>query len=183
MVEMPQILKKDTIAPNQGNITSTLTNYEVNFGYGLRMFIIKKNVTWNARYCSGDSLDKALVKGKIVLCDSVNSGEGPSAAGAVGAIMQYYLDSAFNFPLPVSCLGSDDGMDVSTYLNTTRFVFKNKNSSLLNLLNKLLNCISCHVLVENQKQKYWKVLKKRMNKLHMWFHFHQEGLTLLRMTF
>ncbi|KAK8277540.1 hypothetical protein V6Z12_D10G275600 [Gossypium hirsutum] len=73
-----------------------------------------------SRYCSEDSLDKALVKGKIVLCDSVNSGEGPLAAGAVGAIMQYYLDSAFNFPLPVSCLGSDDGTDVSTYLNTTR---------------------------------------------------------------
>ncbi|MBA0871374.1 hypothetical protein Goshw_024794 [Gossypium schwendimanii] len=73
-----------------------------------------------SRYCSEDSLDKALVKGKIVLCDSVNSGEGPLAAGAVGAIMQYYLDSAFNFPLPVSCLGFDDGTDVSTYLNTTR---------------------------------------------------------------
>ncbi|TYH00449.1 hypothetical protein ES288_A10G277600v1 [Gossypium darwinii] len=73
-----------------------------------------------SRYCSGDSLDKTVVKGKIVLCDSVDSGEGPLAAGAVGAIMQYYLDSAFNFPLPVSCLGSEDGTDVSTYLNTTR---------------------------------------------------------------
>ncbi|KAK5795511.1 hypothetical protein PVK06_036779 [Gossypium arboreum] len=95
--------KKDTIAPNRGNITSNFTNHKVDFGYS-----------------SGDSLDKTVVKGKIVLCDSVDSGEGPLAAGAVGAIMQYYLDSAFNFPLPVSCLGSEDGTDVSTYLNTTR---------------------------------------------------------------
>ncbi|TYJ16406.1 hypothetical protein E1A91_A10G250900v1 [Gossypium mustelinum] len=41
-----------------------------------------------SRYCSGDSLDKTVVKGKIVLCDSVDSGEGPLAAGAVGAIIK-----------------------------------------------------------------------------------------------
>ncbi|XP_017984507.1 PREDICTED: cucumisin [Theobroma cacao] len=73
-----------------------------------------------SRYCSEDSLDETLVEGKIVLCDEVSYGEGAIAAGAVGAVMQDYLDSAFNFPLPVSCLGSDDGSEVSSYLNTTR---------------------------------------------------------------
>lgn len=77
--------------------------------------------TYKRRYCSEDSLDETLVEGKIVLCDEVSYGEGAIAAGAVGAVMQDYLDSAFNFPLPVSCLGSDDGSEVSSYLNTTRF--------------------------------------------------------------
>ncbi|XP_022764503.1 cucumisin-like [Durio zibethinus] len=73
-----------------------------------------------SRYCFEDSLDKTLVAGKIVLCDDVSDGEGAIAAGAVGAIMQDYLDSAFNFPLPVSCLGFNDSSEVWSYLNSTR---------------------------------------------------------------
>ncbi|XVF83796.1 hypothetical protein PTKIN_Ptkin16aG0521200 [Pterospermum kingtungense] len=80
----------------------------------------KGYVSSESRYCSEDSLDKNLVAGKIVLCDGANDGEGASAAGAVGAVMQYYLDLAYNFPLPVSCLSSDDGTEVSSYLNSTR---------------------------------------------------------------
>ncbi|KAK8515078.1 hypothetical protein V6N12_001238 [Hibiscus sabdariffa] len=72
------------------------------------------------RYCWEDSLDKALVAGKIVLCDEVNNGEGAVVAGAIGAIMEGYLDSAFNFPLPVSCLGTDNGTEILNYLNSTR---------------------------------------------------------------
>ncbi|KAK8491083.1 hypothetical protein V6N11_047126 [Hibiscus sabdariffa] len=73
-----------------------------------------------SRYCWEDSLDKALVAGKIVLCDEVNNGEGAVVAGAIGAIMEGYLDSAFNFPLPVSCLGTDNGTEILNYLNSTR---------------------------------------------------------------
>lgn len=61
-----------------------------------------------------------MVKGKIVLCDGLNDGEGASAAGAIGAVMQDYIDVAFNFPLPVSCLSSDAGSEVSSYLNSTK---------------------------------------------------------------
>ncbi|KAK8976699.1 hypothetical protein V6N11_057297 [Hibiscus sabdariffa] len=73
-----------------------------------------------SRYCGEDTLDKALVTGKIVLCDEVNNGEGAVLAGAIGAIMEGYLDSAFNFPLPVSCLGTDNGTEILSYLNSTR---------------------------------------------------------------
>ncbi|XWS74896.1 hypothetical protein CRYUN_Cryun01aG0037700 [Craigia yunnanensis] len=72
---------------------------------------------WN---CLEDSLDKTLVAGKIILCDEVSDGEGASAAGDVGAVMKDYLDSAFNFPLPVSCLGLDDGSEVSNYLELNK---------------------------------------------------------------
>ncbi|XP_039067526.1 cucumisin-like [Hibiscus syriacus] len=73
-----------------------------------------------SRYCWEDSLDKALVAGKVVLCDEVNNGEGAISAGAIGAIMEGYLDTAYNFPLPVSCLGPDNRTEVLTYLNSTR---------------------------------------------------------------
>ncbi|XVE99672.1 hypothetical protein REPUB_Repub03eG0220100 [Reevesia pubescens] len=73
-----------------------------------------------SRYCYEGSLDKTKVAGKIVLCDEANDGEGVVAARAVGAILQDNIDSAFNFPLPVSCIGFDDGSEVSSYLNKTR---------------------------------------------------------------
>ncbi|KAF2296168.1 hypothetical protein GH714_036454 [Hevea brasiliensis] len=74
-----------------------------------------------SRYCIQSSLDKTLVKGKIVLCDYI-SGETASAAGAIGTIMQdgYFQDVAYNFPLPASHLALCAGFDVSEYVNKTR---------------------------------------------------------------
>ncbi|KAE8671939.1 Subtilisin-like serine endopeptidase family protein [Hibiscus syriacus] len=72
-----------------------------------------------SRYCWDDSMDKALVAGKIVFCDEVNSGEGAISTGTIGAIMEGYLDAADNFPLPVSYLGTDNGTEVFNYLNST----------------------------------------------------------------
>ncbi|RZC61319.1 hypothetical protein C5167_023068 [Papaver somniferum] len=75
-----------------------------------------------SRFCTTGSLDKALVTGKIVLCDFLTSGNPALSAGAVGTVMQDggFKDVAFAFPLPASYLGLDDGSDVSLYLNTTR---------------------------------------------------------------
>ncbi|KAF2296158.1 hypothetical protein GH714_036415 [Hevea brasiliensis] len=75
-----------------------------------------------SRYCIQSSLDKTLVKGKIVLCDYISSGETASAAGAIGTIMQdgYFQDVAYNFPLPASHLALCAGFDVSEYVNKTR---------------------------------------------------------------
>ncbi|KAI3910446.1 hypothetical protein MKX01_034840 [Papaver californicum] len=75
-----------------------------------------------SRFCTTDSLDKALVTGKIVLCDLLTSGNPALSAGAVGTIMQDggFKDVAFAFPLPATYLGLDDGSNVSLYLNTTK---------------------------------------------------------------
>ncbi|KAI3945594.1 hypothetical protein MKW92_032561 [Papaver armeniacum] len=75
-----------------------------------------------SRFCTTGSLDKALVTGKIVLCDLLTSGNPALSAGAVSTVMQDggFKDVAFAFPLPASYLGQDDGSDVSLYLNTTR---------------------------------------------------------------
>ncbi|KAF9597456.1 hypothetical protein IFM89_018902, partial [Coptis chinensis] len=74
-----------------------------------------------SRYCDPDSLDKNLVTGKIVLCDSLNSGAAAVAAGAVGTVMQdvRLKDVAFIFQLPATYLSLEDGGNVSQYINTT----------------------------------------------------------------
>ena len=77
----------------------------------------------NCRLCSGDSLDRKLVKGKIVLCDSRVKGSGPVNAGAVGFLSQgqTFRDTAFSFPLPGSYLELKDGANVYDYIKSTRY--------------------------------------------------------------
>ncbi|XP_031274011.1 cucumisin-like [Pistacia vera] len=74
-----------------------------------------------SRYCEEGSLNETLVRGKIVLCDGLDTGEGPALAGAAGCIMsdEIYQDVAFLFPLPTSYLNLKDGSKVATYLNST----------------------------------------------------------------
>ncbi|KAJ4720888.1 cucumisin-like [Melia azedarach] len=74
------------------------------------------------RYCGKDSLDRNLVKGKIVLCDALNTGEGPFYAGTAGAVMrgQIARDSVFIFPLPASYVDANDGSKIFLYINSTR---------------------------------------------------------------
>ncbi|XP_024042397.1 cucumisin [Citrus clementina] len=76
----------------------------------------------SSRFCYQDSLDQNLVKGKIVVCDDLVSGEGPFSAGAVGALMQGQRrrDRAFSFPLPTSYVDTNDGSDILLYINSTR---------------------------------------------------------------
>ena len=78
------------------------------------------------RTCNDDSLDKNLVKGKIVLCDGENDGTGQLLAGAAGTVMQGRRpdSSAFAFPLPAAYLSLEDGANIYSYINSTRYSSK-----------------------------------------------------------
>ena len=75
------------------------------------------------RYCYANSLDKNLVKGKIVLCDAEKYGVGQLLAGAVGTVMQGRRPSsgAIAFPLPAAYLSLEDGGNIYSYINSTRY--------------------------------------------------------------
>ncbi|KAB1217804.1 Cucumisin [Morella rubra] len=75
-----------------------------------------------SRYCFPDSLDKNLVKGKILLCDSLGGGDEAFFVGAVGVVMQARgrHDIAYPFALPASYVGSEDGGKIFLYMNSTR---------------------------------------------------------------
>ncbi|CAL1374614.1 unnamed protein product [Linum trigynum] len=77
-----------------------------------------------SRYCYAGSLDKDLVKGKIVYCDDASaSGLGQIDAGAVGSIMKSsspYGELESPFPLPVSLMGAATGDKVLEYINSTK---------------------------------------------------------------
>ncbi|KAJ4719934.1 Cucumisin [Melia azedarach] len=76
----------------------------------------------SSRICEEDSLDRNLVKGKIVLCDIDGSGEEPFKAGAAGALMRgdSGRDAPSSFPLPASCVDANDGSKIFLYMNSTR---------------------------------------------------------------
>lgn len=75
--------------------------------------------------CIEDSLDKSVVEGKIVLCDSFVVPKKTATlvrAGAVGLVMQgaSSRDVAYSYPLPASYLDVDNGGDVHLYINSQR---------------------------------------------------------------
>ncbi|XP_061349605.1 cucumisin-like isoform X2 [Gastrolobium bilobum] len=74
-----------------------------------------------SRFCSGGTLDKNKVKGKIVLCEGRSLAQGPFYAGAVGALLQSqsFRDDPPSLPLPGSYLDLLDGTSVYNYLNST----------------------------------------------------------------
>ncbi|KAI9156998.1 hypothetical protein LWI28_015264 [Acer negundo] len=84
----------------------------------------------SSRFCMEDSLDRNLVKGKIVLCDRLDTGEWPFYAGAVGTVIQDTVkrDFANNFPLPTSYVNKADGRKILTYIksnsNASATIFK-----------------------------------------------------------
>lgn len=71
-------------------------------------------------------MDKKLVKGKIVLCESRSKALGPFDAGAVGALIQGqgFRDLPPSLPLPGSYLALQDGASVYDYINSTRYQLK-----------------------------------------------------------
>ncbi|KAE8648003.1 hypothetical protein Csa_021395 [Cucumis sativus] len=78
----------------------------------------------SSRFCSRNSVDRNLVKGKIVLCDSVLSpATFVSLNGAVGVVMNDLgvKDNARSYPLPSSYLDPVDGDNIKTYMDRTRF--------------------------------------------------------------
>ncbi|XP_047331639.1 subtilisin-like protease SBT4.3 [Impatiens glandulifera] len=75
-----------------------------------------------SRFCQINSLDAKLVKGKIVLCDQLNSGAGALSAGATGMVIRANgpKDNALVFPLPATYVDDKVGHDIMNYINTTR---------------------------------------------------------------
>ncbi|KAK8662516.1 hypothetical protein V6N13_092089 [Hibiscus sabdariffa] len=75
----------------------------------------------DSRFCYADSLNKTLVKGKIILCDYYTDSNAPIEVGAVGAVYQTadYKDHVFAYGLPLSNLNLDDGKKVFNYANGT----------------------------------------------------------------
>ncbi|KAJ0046430.1 hypothetical protein Pint_06388 [Pistacia integerrima] len=49
-----------------------------------------------AKICLEDSLNETLVRGKMVLCDELGTGNGPAKAGAAGCIMQGTVEKYLN---------------------------------------------------------------------------------------
>ncbi|XP_071731114.1 cucumisin-like [Rutidosis leptorrhynchoides] len=75
------------------------------------------------RFCIKNSLDKNLVKGKIILCDAPTTGEAEVLASAVGSIMRYsgpYFENVGSFSLPVSVVNDDRATDILQYIRSTR---------------------------------------------------------------
>ncbi|KAL7588933.1 hypothetical protein Lser_V15G39825 [Lactuca serriola] len=76
-----------------------------------------------SRFCVPNSLDKNLVKGKIILCDAISTGEPEMLAGAVGSIMTYpgpYFELVRSYTLPVSVVNSEQAIRIARYIQSTR---------------------------------------------------------------
>ncbi|CAN0840137.1 unnamed protein product [Linum grandiflorum] len=76
-----------------------------------------------SRLCSPESLDKKHVKGKIVHCDTVISGDEAIRAGALGYSMSlsFTEDVAFNFPVAASIFTQADASDIIDYIHSSRY--------------------------------------------------------------
>ncbi|KAI9080708.1 hypothetical protein K1719_037374 [Acacia pycnantha] len=72
--------------------------------------------------CDENSLNKALVKGKILVCDSAPTHNAAQKAGAVGLIVPFISskDVAHAFPLPCTVLTRKDGKYIRSYLRSKR---------------------------------------------------------------
>ncbi|XXG52858.1 hypothetical protein AAC387_Pa03g1065 [Persea americana] len=76
-----------------------------------------------ARNCSAHCLDEQLVKGKIVFCEKLGTGEGPLLAGAVGQIVadgKKNIDYSSIFALPSTRLDLGSGNKIKSYIETTK---------------------------------------------------------------
>ncbi|CAO2837987.1 unnamed protein product [Amaranthus hypochondriacus] len=86
---------------------------------------INSNSTFS-RFCLADTLNKTLVKNKIVVCDELITGMEAFIDGAAGMIMQDVTphDAAYSFPLPASYLHVHDATQLVSYtrnLSSTPF--------------------------------------------------------------
>ncbi|KAG2329785.1 hypothetical protein Bca4012_020681 [Brassica carinata] len=75
----------------------------------------------SAGLCSPGCLDRKLVRGKIVLCDSAQNVEEAKYMGAIASIARSSLaDAAYVFSFPVSVLSAPAYNDVLSYMNSTK---------------------------------------------------------------
>lgn len=73
------------------------------------------------RFCSANSVNANLVKGKVLVCDSVlPPSRFVNFSDAVGVIMNdgRTKDSSGSYPLPSSYLTTADGNNVKTYMSS-----------------------------------------------------------------
>ncbi|KAL2902553.1 Cucumisin [Bienertia sinuspersici] len=80
----------------------------------------------SSRFCLLDTLNRTLVKGKIVVCDTFDYGEEPFLAGAAGIIMHDIIqpdDGATSFPLPASFIGDSDAARILSYIRNSSAPF------------------------------------------------------------
>ncbi|KAI3915341.1 hypothetical protein MKX01_035600 [Papaver californicum] len=79
----------------------------------------------SAKSCESGCLDKELVEGKIVICDSPRAVSVPFISGALGTIMvsdplQARFDVSFVYPLPAALINTTTGDLVKSYLKSTK---------------------------------------------------------------
>ncbi|XP_047331710.1 cucumisin-like [Impatiens glandulifera] len=74
-----------------------------------------------SRLCQKNSLDATLVKGKIVVCDQLNLGEGALLAGAAGMVIRGDGPKTYAivFALPATYVSVNDGNIILAYISTT----------------------------------------------------------------
>lgn len=80
------------------------------------------------RFCHKDSLDKHVVKGKIVLCESLQGvSEVGVSSGAAGVIFDNVVprnkDLTSTFALPTTILTKGNLNDIQYYISSTRYRF------------------------------------------------------------
>ncbi|CAN8278009.1 unnamed protein product [Cochlearia groenlandica] len=74
-----------------------------------------------AKLCLPGCLNKKLVKGKILMCDSAAYWEEAKSMGAVGSIATYkFTDLSYIFSFPVSVLSKEDYNTVVAYFKSTK---------------------------------------------------------------
>ncbi|XP_026385153.1 subtilisin-like protease SBT4.4 [Papaver somniferum] len=80
--------------------------------------------TLAAKHCEEGCLDKELVKGKIVICDSAKADSETFTSGALGTILvsdpsQAWFDMSPVYPLPAALINTESGDLVKSYFNST----------------------------------------------------------------
>lgn len=131
---MHPISLEASLAPAPGNRKRTKFIIIKNSNYGNKFknftifFLNLLTLYIENRFCSKNTVDRNLVKGKILVCDTVLS---PSAfasfGGAVGVVMQDagVKDNARSYPLPASYLGTAAGGSIKNYMASNRYFFSN----------------------------------------------------------
>ncbi|GAU36233.1 hypothetical protein TSUD_214300 [Trifolium subterraneum] len=75
-----------------------------------------------SRFCSTNTLDDKLVKGKIVLCEGSEGTIEALRVGAIGVLMKSDSvgDTAMSYPIPACFLQSKDVTNIHNYMSSTR---------------------------------------------------------------
>ncbi|CAI0443435.1 unnamed protein product [Linum tenue] len=106
-------------------VGGSINTYEASRMYGLIYGgdALNRTSGSDSRSCGAGSLDRDLVRGKMVHCDGVSRGDEQARVGAVASTMSLPpdtpLDAAFSFLLPVSVLTNADSAQILEYINST----------------------------------------------------------------